>query len=328
MRILVTGGAGYVGSFCVHALCDRGHEVSVYDNLSEGHAPAVDPRATLIVADLADRPRLEALFRDSSFDGVMHFAAYLNVNESVTDPLKYYRNNVIHTLSLLELMQQYGVPRLVFSSTCATYGVPPSVPIVEDMPLCPVNPYGHTKLAMEWAMRDSCRAWGLGACALRYFNAGGAAPDGSRGEDHDPEIHLIPVVCQVALGQREHVHIYGVDYPTRDGSCVRDYVHVDDLAEAHRLAIESQEPGQFRCYNVGTGTGTSVKHVIETVRQVTGREIHARPSPRRAGDPPELYADPGRLMNDLGWRPRYTEILPIVETAWAWHSAHPAGYGE
>ena len=326
MRILVTGGAGYVGSFCVHALCDRGHEVSVYDNLSEGHAPAVDPRATLIVADLADRPRLEALFRDGSFDGVMHFAAYLNVNESVTDPLKYYRNNVIHTLSLLELMQQYGVPRLVFSSTCATYGVPPSVPIVEDMPLCPVNPYGHTKLAVEWAMRDSCRAWGLGACALRYFNAGGAAPDGSRGEDHDPEIHLIPVVCQVALGQREHVHIYGVDYPTRDGSCVRDYVHVVDLSDVHLRAVETQVEGRFAGYNVGTGVDVTVKELIAAAREVTGHQIPSELAPRREGDPPELYADASKAAAELGWRARFTDIRSTLESAWKWHRSHPQGF--
>ncbi len=326
MKLLVTGGAGYVGSFCVRALCDRGHDVVVLDNLCAGHADAVDPRAVFVMGDLADARGLETLIRDAGFDGALHFAAYLNVGESVAEPLKYYRNNVICTITLLELMQKYQILRLVFSSTCASYGIPAAVPITESMPQAPINPYGSTKLAMEWAMRDSARAWKLGVTCLRYFNACGAAADGSHGEDHDPEIHLIPVVLQVALEQREIVQIFGVDYPTRDGSCIRDYIHVDDLVDAHVRAIETQEPGEFRAYNVGTGVGTSVKQVVEAAREVTGHPIPTKPAARRAGDPPELYADPGKLMAELGWEPRHTDIRETIQTAWAWHRSHPHGY--
>jgi len=326
VKLLVTGGAGYVGSHCVAGLCDAGHEIVVFDNLSTGHRQAVDQRARFVRGDLADRDLLAATVAGGGFDGVLHFAASLDVNESVGDPLKYFRNNVANTVNLLEVLQQARVDRLVFSSTCATYGIPPSVPITEDMPQNPINPYGRTKLAMEWAMRDCAAAWNLGACALRYFNAAGAAADGSLGEDHDPEPHLIPIVLQVAAGTRDQVHIFGVDYPTPDGSAVRDYIHVEDLAQVHRLAIESQEPGVFRCYNVGTGVGNSVKQVIEAAREATGHEIPAVPSARRAGDPPELYADPAKIRDELGWKPQYTDIASVVQTAWKWHSTHPDGY--
>ena len=328
MKVLVTGGAGYVGSHCCRALLDGGHEVVVLDNLSAGHREAVDTRATFIQGELADRDLLDQTLGRGGFDGVMHFAAWLDVNESVTDPLKYYRNNVGNTIGLLEAMQRADVRRLIFSSTCATYGVPPSVPIREDMPQVPINPYGHTKLAMEWAMRDCAKGWGLGACALRYFNASGAAADGTIGEDHDPESHLIPLVLQVALGQREQIYIFGVDYPTRDGSAVRDYVHVEDLGTVHRLALESQEPSGFRFFNVGTGLGNSVKQVIEAARQVTSHEIPAVPAARRAGDPPELYADPTKIKSELGWQPKYTDITATVQTAWNWHRQHPTGFGK
>jgi len=326
MKILVTGGAGYVGSHCVRALCDGGHEVVVLDNLSAGHRRAVDERAAFVQGDLSDRALVDKTLGGAGFEAVLHFAAFLDVNESVSDPLKYYRNNVAGTIGLLEAMQRAEVHRLVFSSTCATYGVPPSVPISEDMPQAPINPYGHTKLAMEWAMRDCAQAWNLGACALRYFNAAGASADGRIGEDHHPEVHLIPIVLQVAQGRREKVHIFGVDYPTRDGSAVRDYIHVEDLGAVHRLAVESQEPGKFRFFNVGTGVGTSVKQVIEAARKVTGHPIPATPAGRRAGDPPELYADPTKINSELGWEPQYTDITRIVETAWNWHRAHPDGF--
>ena len=326
MRVFAAGAAGYVGSHCVRALCDAGHEVVVFDNLSTGHRRAVDDRADFVQGDLADRDLLDATLGRGGFDAVMHFAASLDVNESVGDPLKYFRNNVVNTVGLLEVMQGAGILRLVFSSTCATYGIPPSVPITEDMPQDPINPYGQTKLAMEWAMRDCAQGWNLGSCALRYFNAAGAAGDGTLGEDHDPEPHLIPIVLQVAAGKRDQVHIYGVDYPTPDGTAVRDYVHVEDLAEVHRRVLESQEPGVFRCYNVGTGVGSSVKQVLEAARQVTGHEIPARPSARRAGDPPELYADPAKIMKELGWKPKYTDIAATVETAWRWHSTHLEGF--
>ena len=316
-----------MGSHCVRELCAAGHEVVVFDNLTDGgHREAVDRRTRLIVGDLADRPLVESILSQGNFDGVMHFASHLNVNESVSDPLKYYRNNVVNTIGLLEAMQQVGVKRLVFSSSCATYGQPPGVPITEDMPQLPMSPYGHSKLAMEWVLRDCAHAWGLGATALRYFNASGAAADGSMGEDRTPEYHLIPVLLQVALGQRDHIDIYGVDYPTPDGSCVRDYIHVEDLGRIHRIALETSQDGAFRYYNVGTGVGVSVKELVEVAREVTGHEIPANVAPRREGDPAELYADPTKAATELGWQAEYSDIKRTVETAWQWHRTHPQGY--
>ncbi len=326
MNIFVTGGAGYVGSHCVRGLCDAGHGVVVYDNLSTGHREAVDPLATLVVGDLADTALLETTLAEGGFDAVMHFAASAEVGESVREPLFYYRNNVANTLSLLEAMRRRGIDKLVFSSTCATYGMPPAVPITEDMPQIPINPYGRTKLTIEWLLRDSAVAWGLGATALRYFNAAGAARDGKIGEHHDPESHLIPRVLQVVLGQSDQISIFGVDYPTADGSCVRDYIHVEDLCTVHRLAIESQPKGRFRCYNVGTGQGVSVKELIEAAREVTGHALPAAPAPRREGDPPELYADPTLICTELGWQAQYTDIRRTIETAWGWHRTHPDGF--
>lgn len=326
MNIFVTGAAGYVGSHCIRGLCDGGHNVVVLDNLSTGHREAVDPRATLITGDLGDAALLERTLTQGGFEAVMHFAASAEVAESMREPLAYYRNNVANTLSLLEAMRAHDIGKIVFSSSCATYGVPGAVPITETMPLDPISPYGRTKLAIEWLLRDSAAAWGLGATALRYFNAAGAAADGSIGEDHDPESHLIPRVLQVALEQTKGVKIFGVDYPTTDGSCVRDYVHVEDLSSVHRAAIETQPEGKFRCYNVGTGQGVSVKELIEAAREVTGHKIPASPAPRREGDPPELYADPTLIHTELGWQPSYTDIRSIVETAWNWHRTHPQGY--
>lgn len=329
MNIFVTGGAGYVGSHCVRALCDARHNVTVYDNLtSGGHKEAVDERATLVVGDLGDSPLVARTFSEGRFEAVMHFAALLDVNESVREPLRYYRNNVINTLALLELMRKFEIRKMVFSSSCATYGVPPYVPITEDMPQIPISPYGRTKLAMEWALRDSAGAWGLDATALRYFNAAGAAEDGTIGEDRDPEYHLIPIVLQVALGQREEVKMFGLDYPTPDGTCVRDYVHVEDLASLHRMVVETEPESRFRYYNVGTGQGVSVKTLIEVAREVTGHVIPASPDPRREGDPPDLYADPTKVMTELGWQPQYTDIRRTIETAWNWHRKHPDGYAK
>jgi UDP-glucose 4-epimerase len=327
MKILVAGGAGYVGSHCVRRLLAGGHEVTVYDNLSAGHAAAVPDGTPLVRADLADLFTLDKTLA-GGFDAVMHFAAFLDVGESVREPLKYYENNVCATIGLLKLMNNHGVRRLVFSSTCATYGEPATMPITEDLPQSPINPYGHTKLAIEWAMRDSAVAWNLGSCALRYFNAAGAASDGSIGEDHDPEIHLIPIVLQVALGQRDSVSIFGADYPTPDGTCVRDYIHMEDLAEAHLLALEALEEGRFDAYNVGTGVGTSVREIIEAAREVTGHPILAMEADRRPGDPPMLYADPTKLKTALGWEPRYTKIVDTIATAWRWHKEHPRGYDD
>lgn len=328
MRVLVAGGAGYVGSHAVRALVAAGHEVTVYDNLSAGHRRAVVPGAVLVEGDVGDRAKIDGLLAAARFDAVMHFAAWLNVGESVAKPLTYYENNVANTLRLLQSMEQHGVGRFIFSSTCAVYGEPETVPIVEDLPKSPINPYGRTKLAVEWMLQDAAAAWGLGSIALRYFNASGASADGVIGEDHDPELHLIPLVLQVALGQRPEVRIFGTDYPTPDGTCIRDYVHVEDLATAHLAALRNCESGRAEAFNVGTGRGTSVREIIETARAVTGHAIPTVEVARRPGDPPTLYADPARIKARFGWSPKYTEIRPIVETAWRWHRSHPRGYDD
>lgn len=327
MNILVTGGAGYVGSHAVKHLVESGHEVWVYDSLAEGHRQAVSAQR-LIVGDLLDRPKLESELCKHQIEAVMHFAAYAYVGESVTDPAKYYYNNVVGTLSLLDAMRSCGVNRIVFSSTCATYGIPKRLPLREDHPQHPINPYGFTKLVIERALADYSHAYGLGYAALRYFNASGAASDGSIGEDHDPETHLIPLVLQVALGQRSHVDIFGTDYPTPDGTCIRDYIHVEDLATAHLAALEKLEPGTDIKLNLGTGSGASVREVIDTCQAVTGKEIATREVARRPGDPPELVADARAARELLNWYPQFKSIRPIVESAWRWHSSHPHGYAK
>jgi UDP-glucose-4-epimerase GalE len=327
MKVLVTGGAGYVGSHAAKLLTREGHEIWVLDNLVFGHRAAAPP-GRLIEGDLLDRPSVEAVLREKRIDAVMHFAAFAYVGESVTDPAKYYRNNVIGTLTLMEAMRTAGVSRIVFSSTCATYGEPEEVPIRETQPQRPINPYGFTKLVIEHALADYARAYGWGYAALRYFNAAGASTDGDLGEDHDPETHLIPLVLQVALGQREHVTIFGDRHSTPDGTCVRDYIHVEDLATAHLAALGKLGPGVELKLNLGTGRGTSVREVIEACRRVTGHPIPAVVAGPRAGDPPTLVADPTRAARDLGWKARYAEITPIIESAWKWHQAHPRGYEE
>lgn len=327
MRILVTGGAGYIGSHTVKRLLESGHDVWVYDNLSEGHRASV-PGDRLIVADLADTGALDHAIIVNRVEAVIHFAALCYVGVSVTQPARYYNNNVVNTLNLLEAMRRNGVKRFVFSSTCATYGVPEKLPITEQSPQHPINPYGRTKLVVEGVLRDYAHAYGLGFTALRYFNASGASADGTIGEDHEPETHLIPLVLQVALGQRPHIEIFGTDYPTPDGTCVRDYIHVEDLADAHIRALDVLRDGDARFYNVGTGRGYSCREVVRTAEEVTGRPIPVREGPRRAGDPPELVAAADLVRKELGWSPNYPELRPILETAWKWHRTHPKGYDD
>jgi UDP-glucose-4-epimerase GalE len=330
MRILVTGGAGYVGSHAAKLLAERGHEPWILDNLAEGHRPAVQ-RLPFVQADLLDREKIAAAITSNGIEAVMHFAALAYVGVSVTEPAVYYGNNVVGSLSLLDAMRDAGIRQIVFSSSCATYGAPERVPITEDHPQNPISPYGYTKLVVEKVLADYAHAYGFSYAALRYFNASGAAADGTLGEDHDPETHLIPLVLQVALGQRESVDIFGTDYPTPDGSCIRDYIHVDDLAEAHLLAMEklaAGKPGMALKLNLGTGHGASVKEVIEHCRSVTGRPIKAREVGRREGDPPQLVADASAALRELGWQARYTKIRDVIASAWAWHQAHPNGYGD
>jgi UDP-glucose-4-epimerase GalE len=326
MNVFVTGGAGYIGSHVVRLLLEAGHRVRVYDNLSEGHAAAV-PAETLLGGDLQDPEALAAALA-GGFDCVMHFAASCSVPESMQDPEKYYFNNTVASLRLLAAMRKAGVGRIVFSSTAATYGNPTRTPIPEDHPTEPINAYGQTKLDFEHALRYAAGAYGIGYAALRYFNAAGAAPDGRIGEDHHPEGHLIPIVLQVALGKREAVSIYGTDYATPDGTCVRDYIHVYDLAQAHILAMAAIRPRQGLTFNLGNGSGYSVREVIETAAGVTGRKIPVKEGPRRAGDPPTLVASSEKIIRDLGWTPKFPRLETIVETAWRWHQGHPDGYGK
>jgi UDP-glucose 4-epimerase len=322
MKLLVTGGAGYLGSVVADHLLEAGHEVVVLDSLYRGHRAAVPEAARLLEVDLLD----EAATRDAlseGFDGVMHFAALALVAESVAEPQRYYRGNVVGTLNLLDAMRAADVRNLVFSSTCATYGEPDVVPMTEDIPERPVNAYGNSKLAVDRLIADECRAHGLAATSLRYFNVAGA--HGHHGEDHEPETHLIPLVLRAAAGVTDHVKIMGTDYPTADGTAVRDYIHVDDLAVAHVLALESNEPGRHRIYNLGTGHGYSVREVVEAARRITGAEIPAREEPRRPGDPAALVASAERARAELGWVPEKS-LEDMIGDAWAWHRAHPSGY--
>jgi UDP-glucose-4-epimerase GalE len=327
MRILVTGGAGYIGSHTVKLLLARRHDVWIYDSLVFGHRAAV-PAERLIVADLADSAALDHAFVAHRIEAVVHFAAFAFVGESVTHPAKYWQNNLVNSVSLIDHCRRHGVSRFVFSSTCATYGIPEQVPITEETPQRPINPYGQTKLAVERALADFAAAYGLGYTALRYFNAAGAASDGSIGEDHHPETHLIPLVLQTALGQRPHIELFGSDYPTPDGTCIRDYIHVDDLADAHLRALERIEPGKCLCLNLGTGRGHSNREVIQAAERVTGKKIPVKEGPRRAGDPPQLVAAADKARDVLGWKPRYPDLEMIIETAWNWHRTHPKGYGD
>lgn len=328
MAVLVTGGAGYIGSHAVAALLERGEEIVIVDNLQQGHRDAV-LGGKLYVGDLRDGEFLDTVFGENSIDAVIHFAANSLVGESMKDPGKYYHNNVYGTLCLLEKMNQYGVKKIVFSSTAATYGEPESVPIHENDRTLPTNTYGETKLAMEKMMRWFDVASGIKYVSLRYFNAAGAHASGKIGEDHNPETHLVPIILQTALGQRSHISVFGDDYPTEDGTCIRDYIHVSDLADAHVLAVDRlRNGGDSAIYNLGNGTGFSVKQVIDIARQVTGRDIPAVIEARRAGDPAVLVASSDRARSELGWKPSRNKLEDIIGSAWAWHQANPSGYNK
>ena len=326
MEILVTGGAGYIGSIVSAELLRAGHEVVVYDNLSHGHRRAVPGDAAIVVGEVGDREALERAFQQHRPEAVMHFAALIEAGESMRAPERYFRNNTASSLTLLECMLQHGCRRLVFSSTAALYGNPEHTPIEEDAPLRPTNAYGESKLLVERMLAWFHRIHGLRYASLRYFNAAGGA--GELGEDHQPESHLIPLVLQVALGKRPSIAIYGTDYHTPDGTCIRDYIHVLDLASAHVLALEALATRDQLIYNLGNGRGFSVRQVVETARKVTGHDIPAEDAPRRPGDSAVLVASSEKIRRELGWRPRYPELEQIVASAWEWRRAHPNGYDE
>jgi UDP-glucose 4-epimerase len=328
MSILVTGGAGYIGSHTVMYLKERGEDVIVLDNLQKGHRAALSD-VKLYQGNLQDESLLDEIFTSNQVDSVIHFAANSLVGESVEKPLEYYENNVIGSYHLIKKMVEHKVLKIVFSSTAATYGNPVRVPIMEEDPTVPTNPYGDTKLAIEKMLQWADGAYGLKSVCLRYFNAAGADPEGKIGEDHTPESHLIPIILQAALGQRDKVSIFGDDYPTEDGTCIRDYIHVLDLADAHYLALKKiSKTGESGIYNLGNGTGFSVKQVIDTCRIVTGNEIRAEVAPRRAGDPAVLIASAEKAKTELGWKPQYSALEEIVSHAWNWHQHHPNGYQE
>ena len=321
MNVFVTGGAGYIGSVCVEELINAGHAVTVFDDLSTGHRPAVDARARFVHGHLSDETKVERTLRDSKAEAVMHFAAHALVGESMREPGRYFRNNVASGLNLLDAAVSCGVKKFVFSSTCATYGPPERVPMTEDLPQRPINPYGESKLMFEKLLLWYQQIHGLEFIAFRYFNAAGAS--GKFGEHHRTESHLIPNILKVPLGQARQCEIYGTDYPTSDGTCIRDYIHIVDLAQAHILGLRAGKAG---FYNLGNGDGYSVRQVIQTCEKVTGRKIPVTEKPRRPGDPPKLVASAERAIRDLGWKPRYPKLEDIVATAWAWHQKNPNGY--
>lgn len=328
MAVLVCGGAGYIGSHTVSELVDMGKKVVIADNLQKGHRSAVTG-GSLYVGDLRDNDFLTKVFKENEIESVIHFAADSLVGESVTEPLKYYNNNVVSTLCLIGKMKEFGVKKIVFSSTAATYGEPESIPIVESDRTLPTNPYGETKLAVEKALKWADSAYGIKYASLRYFNAAGAHISGKIGEDHTPESHLIPIIMQAALGQRESIGIFGDDYDTEDGTCVRDYIHVTDLSTAHILALEKlNKTNESIICNLGNGKGFSVKEVIKITREVTGVNIKEVISPRRAGDPAVLIASSEKAKSELGWNPQFADLHTIIETAWKWHLSHPNGYND
>lgn len=326
LSILVTGGAGYIGSHTVAELLENKEDIIILDNLERGHKESV-LGGKLIVGDLRDKEFINKVFKENEIEAVIHFAAYIEVGESTVDPLKFYNNNVVSTLNLLTAMNEAGVKKIVFSSTAATYGEPENTPILETDKTLPTNPYGETKLAVEKVLKwaDSCL--GIKHVILRYFNASGAHISGQIGEDHNPETHLIPLILQVALGKREEIKIFGTDYPTPDGTCVRDYIHVTDLANAHVLALNKlRNDNHSEIYNLGNGKGFSVKEVIDIARKVTGQPIKSVEAPKRTGDPAVLIASSEKIVKELKWSPRYNKLETIIETAWTWHKSHPKGY--
>lgn len=327
MAVLVTGGAGYIGSHCVYALIEQHEEVIVVDNLQTGHRDAVHKDAKFHEGDIQDSTFLNQLFSENEIDAVIHFAANSLVGISVQEPLAYYRNNVYGSLVLLETMVKHGVSKLVFSSTAATYGEPQRIPILETDATVPTNPYGETKLAVEKMMQWADEAHGLRYVSLRYFNVAGAHESACIGEDHQPETHLIPLILQVPLGKREHITVFGEDYDTHDGTCIRDYIHVMDLVEAHLLALKKlQRGGHSGIYNLGNGEGFSVKEMIEAARRVTGHPIPAVMTGRRSGDPSKLVASSRKAQEELGWKPKFIHVEDIIASAWKWHQGHPAGF--
>lgn len=329
MTILVLGGAGYIGSHAVDQLVQKGYQVAVVDNLLTGHKQAVHPDAHFYEGDIRDKEFLRSVFEKEPIEGVIHFAASSLVGESVEKPLMYFNNNVYGMQILLEVMHEFNVNKIVFSSTAATYGEPKESPITENTPTNPKNPYGESKLMMEKMMKWCDQAYGMRYVALRYFNVAGAKADASIGEDHTPETHLVPIILQVALGQRKALAVYGDDYDTPDGTCIRDYVQVEDLIAAHILALEYLKEGnESNFFNLGSNKGYSVKEMLEAAREVTGKEIPAEIAPRRAGDPSRLVASSEKVREILGWKPEYTDIKAIIKTAWDWHVSHPNGYEE
>ena len=327
MSILVCGGAGYIGSHTVHQLVEKGEDVVIVDNLQTGHMGAVNPKAKFYKGDIREAEVLDRIFTENKIDAVVHFAANSLVGESMTNPLKYFNNNVYGMQVLLEAMVRHGIDKIVFSSTAATYGEPERIPIMEDDRTEPTNPYGQSKLIMEKMMKWVSLANGIRYVSLRYFNAAGAIEDGSIGEDHSPETHLIPLILQVPLGKRDHITVFGEDYPTPDGTCLRDYIHVLDLADAHVLAIDYlRRGGESNIFNLGNGQGFSVKEMIEAAREATGLDIQVEIGERRAGDPAQLIASSEKARKVLGWQPKFTDVKAVIGTAWKWHQQHPEGY--
>jgi len=328
MKILVTGGAGYIGSHTIKELLKEGHTVVAFDNLENGHRQAVLASARLVVGNLSDKEKLNALFSENNFDAVIHFAGFIEAGQSVIDPLLYFKNNVADSIILLEVMKDNNVKKIVFSSSAAVYGEPKDVPIKEDHPTNPTNAYGLTKLMFEQMLSWADKAYGIKSVSLRYFNAAGADIDGVLGEDHPHETHLIPLILQTALGKREVVSIFGSDYNTPDGTCIRDYIHVTDLALAHILALNYlNKKNESKAFNLGNGEGFSVKEVIKTSEEVVGKQISVLHAERRSGDPARLIADSSLAINLLGWQPRYNSLNTIIESAWQWIKNHPLGYG-